>query len=48
MRGVQTAISEARLSELALAALDRLGSWAPDAVRLRKILVENPARLYSF
>jgi predicted TIM-barrel fold metal-dependent hydrolase len=30
------------------AALNRLGSWAPDAVRLRKILVENPARLYGF
>lgn len=48
MSAVQTTITEARLSELALAALNRLGSWAPDAVRLRKILVENPARLYGF
>jgi len=30
------------------AALNRLGSWVPDAVRLRKILAENPARLYGF
>jgi predicted TIM-barrel fold metal-dependent hydrolase len=30
------------------AALNRLRSWTPDRVRLRKILVENPARLYGF
>ena len=29
-------------------ALKRLRSWAPDPVRLHKILVENPARLYGF
>jgi predicted TIM-barrel fold metal-dependent hydrolase len=28
--------------------LDLLGTWAPDAVALRKILVDNPARLYGF
>jgi predicted TIM-barrel fold metal-dependent hydrolase len=30
------------------AALNRLESWASDTVRLRKILAENPARLYGF
>lgn len=30
------------------AALERLSSWLPDANLRRKILVENPARLYDF
>lgn len=30
------------------AALERLSSWFPDANLRRKILVENPARLYDF
>lgn len=30
------------------AALNRLRSWVSDAAQLRKILVENPARLYGF
>ena len=30
------------------AALDRLAAWFPDANLRRKILVENPARLYDF
>jgi predicted TIM-barrel fold metal-dependent hydrolase len=29
-------------------ALNLLGEWAPDATLSRKILVENPARLYQF
>jgi predicted TIM-barrel fold metal-dependent hydrolase len=29
-------------------ALNRLAEWIPDPVRLRKILVDNPARLYDF
>ena len=29
-------------------ALNQLGLWAPDAAVRRKILVENPARLYDF
>ncbi len=29
-------------------ALNRLRLWAPDTAQLRKILVENPARLYDF
>lgn len=28
-------------------ALNRLRQWAPDPAQLRKILVENPARLYD-
>lgn len=28
--------------------LDQLGVWAPDAAVRRKILVDNPARLYEF
>ncbi len=27
---------------------DLLGDWAPDAATLRKVLVDNPARLYGF
>jgi predicted TIM-barrel fold metal-dependent hydrolase len=27
---------------------DLLGEWAPDAAQLKKILVDNPARLYGF
>lgn len=30
------------------AALDRLAGWAGDVSTLRRILVENPARLYDF
>lgn len=30
------------------AALNRLASWTRDATELRKILVDNPARLYQF
>jgi predicted TIM-barrel fold metal-dependent hydrolase len=30
------------------AALNRLAAWAPDPVLRRKILVDNPARLYDF
>lgn len=29
-------------------ALNQLGSWAPDTTMRRKILVDNPARLYDF
>ena len=29
-------------------ALNQLESWAPDAAIRRKILVDNPARLYDF
>ncbi len=29
-------------------ALNQLADWAPDAAMRRKILVENPARLYDF
>jgi predicted TIM-barrel fold metal-dependent hydrolase len=28
--------------------LNQLPSWAPDAATRRKILVDNPARLYAF
>jgi predicted TIM-barrel fold metal-dependent hydrolase len=28
--------------------LDQLGSWVDDAATLRRILVDNPARLYGF
>jgi hypothetical protein len=28
--------------------LDQLAMWAPDAVVRKKILVDNPARLYGF
>ncbi len=29
-------------------ALDRLAAWCGDAETLRRILVDNPARLYKF
>jgi predicted TIM-barrel fold metal-dependent hydrolase len=29
-------------------ALNQLGLWAPDAATRRKILVDNPARLYDY
>jgi predicted TIM-barrel fold metal-dependent hydrolase len=28
--------------------LDRLGEWAPSAAERRRVLVDNPARLYGF
>ena len=31
-----------------LAALERLREWIPDEKVLRKILVDNPVRLYEF